>query len=136
MSFFRQLFIWWHEQTLGTRLTTFFVRKRVGTDAVGNRYYRHRALPTRRWVVYHGTVEASKIPPEWHAWLHNMARNPPRTDSDNDDLPWYQPPRANMTGTERAQIRAPAIADAEGAAPIEYEPWIPPESSAKRAKGS
>jgi len=127
MNFFRQLFVWWHEQTLGTRLTTLFIRKKVGTDQAGNRYYRHRAFEQKRWVVYHGMVEASKIPPDWHAWLHNMVRNPPRTDSANDYLSWYKPPLANMTGTKAAQLRKPASDDKD--TPIEYEAWVPPEPS-------
>ena len=65
-----------------------------------------------------------------------MVRNPPRKDSENDDLPWYQPHLANMTGTDSAQIREPAISDGAGSAddaPIEYEPWTPPAAGGKGA---
>ena len=68
--------------TLGTRLLTWFRGELVGTDPYGNRYYRERgAKPLRRgggrtsrekrWVIYNGEPEGSKVPPEWHAWLHH-----------------------------------------------------------------
>jgi hypothetical protein len=31
----------------------------------------------RRWVVYEGEVDGSRVPPEWHAWLHHTVAVPP-----------------------------------------------------------
>ncbi|KAF0145048.1 MAG: NADH dehydrogenase, partial [Rhodospirillaceae bacterium] len=60
--------------TIGTRFFTWFRGRLVGTDAYGNRYYRGPLrVPggrERRWILYKGRPEASKVPPEWHAWLH------------------------------------------------------------------
>ena len=60
--------------TLGTWLFTKMRGERVGTDAEGNLYYQDkRAIAGRRrkrWVMYNGVVEASRVPPEWHGWLH------------------------------------------------------------------
>ena len=46
----------------------------VGKDEAGNTYYRDKrrrgAGRERRWVVYAGEVEASRVPAEWHSWLH------------------------------------------------------------------
>ena len=46
----------------------------VGRDTQGNRYYRERHEPDgrrrKRWVIYKGEREASRVPPEWHGWLH------------------------------------------------------------------
>jgi NADH:ubiquinone oxidoreductase subunit len=77
--------------TLGTRLLTWLRGALVGTDSYGNRYYRERgAKPLRRgggrfsrekrWVIYNGEPEASKVPPEWHAWLHHTIDEVPRSD--------------------------------------------------------
>src|SRR3546814_18987955 len=56
-----------------TRLITLMRGEDVGTDGFGNRYYRDRRIPKygrrRRWVVYNGEDEASRVPPEWHHWL-------------------------------------------------------------------
>ena len=68
ISFFKQIFIWWHRQTIGTFLYTLFTGKYVGTDQFGNKYYSNSK--GKRWVVYINRVESSKIPPEWHSWIH------------------------------------------------------------------
>jgi NADH:ubiquinone oxidoreductase subunit len=75
--------------TLGTRLLTWLRGELVGSDAYGNRYYRERGgRPVRRgggrfsrekrWVIYNGEPEGSKVPPEWHAWLHHTVNELPR----------------------------------------------------------
>ena len=48
----------------------------VGTDQFGNRYYQNKD-GSRRWVIYNGTVEASRVPPDWHGWLHHTYAEPP-----------------------------------------------------------
>ena len=58
---------------LGTLLTTWTAGRPVGTDDFGNRYYQNKD-GSRRWVIYNGTVEASRVPPDWHGWLHHTYR--------------------------------------------------------------
>ena len=36
---FKQIFIWWNQQTIGTRLYTIFFGKYVGRDNKGNKYH-------------------------------------------------------------------------------------------------
>src|ERR1700674_4793473 len=74
MGLFRQLFVWWENATPGTLLTTLFSGIAVGEDAFGNRYYQTKG-GIRRWVIYSGTVEASRVPPDWHGWLHHTYPN-------------------------------------------------------------
>lgn len=69
-QFFLKFFTWWNSQTFGTQLWTWRFGELVGQDGQGNRYYRTRGGkidPTlgfeRRWVVYNGYAEASRIPP-------------------------------------------------------------------------
>src|SRR3546814_14226864 len=66
--------------TIGTLLFTWLRGELVGRDGQGNRYYRakgggrtHRDSLRReqRRVIYEGEVEASRVPPEWHGWLHH-----------------------------------------------------------------
>ena len=33
----------------------------------------------RRWVVYHGVAEGSRVTPDWHGWLHHTFDEPPTT---------------------------------------------------------
>ena len=77
-QFFLKFFTWWSGQTFGTQLWTWRFGELVGTDDQGNHYYRTKGGvidPTlgfeRRWVIYNGYAEASRIPPEWHGWMHH-----------------------------------------------------------------
>ncbi len=86
MGLFRQLFVWWENATPGTLLTTMFSGTPVGADGFGNRYYQTKD-GARRWVIYSGTVEASRVPPDWHGWLHHTFENPP-TEEPLAPKPW------------------------------------------------
>jgi NADH:ubiquinone oxidoreductase subunit len=114
----------------GTWIYTKLFGKLVGTDAFGNRYYKRRGAELygreRRWVLYKGIVEASKIPPEWHAWLHHMAPEP-LLDDVKKQRPWQKPHLPNLSGTPYAyrpkghDLRGGRRARATG----DYEPWTP-----------
>lgn len=114
--------------TFGTWLFTRLNGRRVGTDAAGNVYYedkRPRAeRRTRRWVVYNGDVEASRVPPEWHAWLHYTVDAPL---AETARRPWQKPHVPNATGT--ALSYRPSGHDYQGGhrarATGDYEPWTP-----------
>ena len=47
----------------------------VGSDRFGNEYFQEkvarRGMRRRRWVLYNGEPEASKVPPEWYGWLRH-----------------------------------------------------------------
>jgi len=68
LTLFKQIFTWWNHQTLGTRLHTFSKGKFVGKDENGNKYYESKN--GRRWVIYNGEVDSTKIPNEWFSWIH------------------------------------------------------------------
>ena len=68
LTLFKEIFIWWNRQTLGTRLHTFFFGKFVGVDNIGNKYYKSKS--GKRWVIYKDEIDASKIPEEWYSWIH------------------------------------------------------------------
>ena len=67
--------------TIATRIFTWWKGEPVGSDDSGNRYYREKSPPEgrreRRWVIYEGEAEASRVPPEWHAWLHHTVDEVP-----------------------------------------------------------
>ena len=52
-------------KTINTQLFTWHKGVRVGEDDQGNIYYRTRD-DKRRWVIFNGEAEASRINPEWH----------------------------------------------------------------------
>ena len=42
-------------------------------DNFGNKYYESKS--NKRWVIYNGETEASKIPSEWYLWMHYLSNN-------------------------------------------------------------
>ena len=98
ISFFKQIFIWWHQQTIGTFLYTLFTGKYIGRDQFGNKYYSNSK--GKRWVIYSNRVESSKIPPEWHSWIHFTKLKKP-TDSEKK-YEWQKQHEENLTGTKKA----------------------------------
>ena len=120
--------------TLGTRLFTWLSGVEVGRDQFGNRYYRaksRRGLHNdslrreKRWVIYNGEVEASRVPPEWHAWLHHTSVEPPPAELPR--RPWWKPHQPNLTGTPLA-YRPPGSLPKGGhraAATGDDEAWRP-----------
>lgn len=92
---------------IGTSLFTFFSGAYVGMDADGNRYYREKKSPRhgreKRWVVYNGRPEASRVPPEWHGWLHHTMSEPLPDESDFHQA-WNRPHHANLTFTDKAYL--------------------------------
>ena len=115
--------------SLGTRLFTWLHGRYVGRDSYGNRYYRGRPIGgrkrERRWVIYAGEVEASRVPAEWHGWLHGSQADPPKPDAPRYE--WQKDHLPNMTGTELAYRPAGSLAATGRHAPAtgDYEPWVP-----------
>jgi len=122
-SLFKRLFTWWDNQSVSTQIFTWRKGEKVGEDAVGNIYYRN-ADDSKRWVIYNGEIEGSRVAPEWHGWLHRTwdetpSENPlPRKAWQKDHLP-------NLTGTPAAYAPAGSIRRAEPAARTDYEAWTP-----------
>ncbi len=67
-----KIFTWWNGATIGVLFTIAKTSKLVGEDAFGNKYYEAVTNKNsydkrrRRYVVYKGYAEASKIPPDSH----------------------------------------------------------------------
>ena len=78
MNFFKQIFTWWNKQTIGTFIYTVMFGKFSGEDQFGNKYYSNSK--GKRWVIYESNVESSKIPSEWHSWIHFMRTEKPSKD--------------------------------------------------------
>jgi len=116
--------------SLGTWLFTRWNGLLVGADEQGNRYYEERRTPKdrkrRRWVIYNGESEASRVPPMWHGWLHRTIDKTPE-EAPRPVRPWQREHVPNRTGTTEAY--RPAGHDYEGAVRArgtgDYEPWRP-----------
>lgn len=123
MKFLLSFLTWWNGQTLNTRFHTWRRGVKVGEDEQGNVYYQSRD-GKRRWVIYDGEMQASRVPSEWHGWLHHTWDQPP-TEAPLRHKPWEKPHVENPTGTALAHAPAGSI---RRAAPVErrdYEAWQP-----------
>lgn len=123
MRFLLSLITWYHAETLGTRLLTRFRGIKVGEDEQGNQYYRN-AKDTRRWVIYAGEPVGSKVPAEWHGWLHRTFKETPK-DEPLPHKPWEKPHRDNPTGTPAAYLPAGSILRPDPVERADYEAWQP-----------
>ena len=125
MSILMKIFTWWEGATIGTLLFSKANGSSVGTDGLGNAYFESKA--GKRWVIYNGSNDASRVPPEWHGWLHHT------TDLVPDDLPapraWEKPPVPNLTGTSARYLPVGALERGgnRAAATGDYEAWSPGE---------
>ncbi|MFM9978861.1 MAG: NADH:ubiquinone oxidoreductase subunit NDUFA12 [Sphingomonadaceae bacterium] len=128
MGVLGKIFTWWDGATIGTDLALRSAT-RVGEDTLGNIYFEGKPLPDgrkRRHVVYKGANDASRVPPEWHGWLHHQVEGLP-----DQSLPpvrrWEKEAQANLTGTREAYRPAGAL-EAGGkraTATGDYEAWSP-----------
>jgi len=128
MGLLHNIFTWWNGATIGTSLFSRRNGNRVGVDSVGNVFFESKAPirgRTRRWVIYDGPNDPSRIDPAWYGWLHGMS------DILPSDLPppraWQKDPLPNMTGTPAAYRPAGALERGgnRAAATGDYEAWSP-----------
>ena len=120
-----KIFTWWSGQTFGTWLQTLRHGQEVGRDADGNVYFEGAG---RRWVSYATDNDSSRVPPEWHLWLHNTRKEPPSAET----MPvkaWEKPWRPNPTGSAAAEVPLGALTagKARAPSPADYRAWTPGE---------
>lgn len=113
---------------IGTWLFTKMRGELVGTDAEGNRYFQDKrivpGMRRKRWVMYNGVAEASRVPPEWYGWLHHTLAEPPPAGGGPRKA-WQKERLPNLTGTDHA-YRPPGHSLSEGEKPKPaYEAWRP-----------
>ena len=135
MGFFGKIFTWWDGATFGTMLNSARTGEKVGTDAQGNAYFRSKKLVAagqpgagreRRWVIYDGANDASRVPAEWHGWLHGAFDGVPESNLPPPRI-WEVEYTPNATGTVDAYRPAGALerGGKRAAASGDYEAWAP-----------
>ena len=118
-----RVFTWWNGQTLNTQIFTWRHGVKVGEDSQGNVFYRD-AADVKRWAIFNGEIEASRIDPDWHGWLHRTWEEPP-TIKALDHKPWEKPHQENLTGTALAYAPAGSLRQPQPADRRDYEAWSP-----------
>lgn len=130
MGILAKIFTWWNGATIGTSLWSARHGEHVGTDAQGNKYYRSRDVKPgqfeRRWVIYHGSNDASRVPSEWHGWLHHSYDALPESHLPPPRI-WEADYTPNATGTPGAYLPSGALqrGGKRARASGDYEAWTP-----------
>jgi NADH:ubiquinone oxidoreductase subunit len=128
----KRIFTWWNGATIGVLNTINKHGVFVGEDELGNRYYEAKDLKTsydgrkRRWVIYRGYAEGSKVPPDWHGWMHHTFDDAP-TVTPMPRRSWEKDHLPNMSGTVDAYRPKGSIAKGgeRASATGDYEAWTP-----------
>lgn len=96
--------------------------KQIGVDQFGNKYFVGNNTNylgiQKRFVIYNGIADGSKIPPMWHAWLHYATDSTPNIGVTYN---WQQDYIPNLTGTKYAYSPSPSSHKKFEA----YSKWIP-----------
>ena len=85
---------------------SFLFAKKAGVDEYGNTYFISKKVSPsnnnrkKRWIIYNGEVEASKVPQEWNAWLHHSTDDTPKKNIRKPK--WFKKHKPNLTGTKYA----------------------------------
>jgi NADH:ubiquinone oxidoreductase subunit len=123
MGFFKNIFTWWDGATIGTAIFSWRHGGKAGEDALGNTYFEGKG---RRWVMYSGSNDVSRVPPEWYAWLTRQIDDVP--DKALPPPPAFlRAPTPNLTGTAEAYRPSGALdrGGRRAAASGDYQAWTP-----------
>jgi NADH:ubiquinone oxidoreductase subunit len=130
LLFIKRLFAWWDGATLGALFDIGRRADKVGEDEYGNRYYQERKASLegrpRRYVIYKGYADASRVPVDWHGWLHHTFADPP-TVAPFRLKAWEKDHMPNLTGTVHAYHPKGSLSEqgARAASSGDYEAWKP-----------
>lgn len=131
MGLLSKIFTWWDGATIGTLLDSSLKGEHVGTDAQGNRYFRAKKPKSvdgreRRWVIYAGANDASRVPAEWHGWLHGSFDSVPESNLPPPRI-WEAEFSPNATGTSQAYRPQGALerGGRRARATGDYQAWSP-----------
>ena len=76
-----------------------FSSQKIGEDEFGNQYFTNKN--GKRFVIYKGIPEPSKVPFEWHGWLHHSTDIVP-VHIDTHKYSWQKIHLPNLTGTKNS----------------------------------
>lgn len=130
LLFIKRLFAWWDGATLGALFDIGRRARKVGEDEYGNRYFEERKASLegrpRRYVIYNGYADPSRVPVDWHGWLHHTFADPP-TVAPFRLKRWEKGHLPNLTGTVHAYRPKGSLSETgeRAASSGDYEAWRP-----------
>ena len=101
--------------------------KFVGEDKFNNKFYSYldkKLNKERRYVIYKGEYEPSKVSPAWFTWLHYLTDIIPKEDVKYNWQSFFS--RENLTGTDKKYLPEGLKNSEEFTSKIKtYEAWMP-----------
>ena len=103
--------------SIGTILYSYFYGKKIGEDQTGNKFFTHKKIENKRWVLYKNMVDPTILDVKWQIWLtnKNSKENPIKNEGS---FTWQKKKKANLTGTESSyhpiDNNKPASANTQG----------------------
>ena len=83
----------------------------------------HNKNDTKRWVLYEGEVDSSKVPPEWNGWLRFTSNEIPTIEKR---YKWEKEHLKNQTGTKNSYYPSASVfRNPRSKKRTEYEQWSP-----------
>ena len=83
-----------------TKLKISLFCNKVGIDSFCNKYYESKnGTIKKRFVIYNGIEETSRVPAIWHSWLHYTTNDIP-SENANIKTAWQKTHLPNLTGTK------------------------------------
>lgn len=97
---------------------------KIGADEFGNEYFQNKN--SRRFVIYKGIAEPSKIPAEWHGWIHYTTDIAP-VNINTHRYHWQKTHLPNLTGTVHAYSPKGNLSKGEKREQVsaDYQSWNP-----------
>ena len=93
--------------------------KKIGADEFGNQYFQNKI--GKRFVSYNGMPEPSKVPAEWHGWLHYSTNIVP-LNINTHKFSWQKIHLPNLTGTKNSYSPTKSL---EQKTSSQYKSWNP-----------
>lgn len=100
---------------------------KIGEDEFGNQYFQHKKN-NKRFVIYKGIAEPTKIPAEWHGWIHHNTDKCP-VNTKTNHYHWQKIHLPNLTGTKNSYAPKGHLATNEAREKVssDYQAWNPNE---------
>jgi len=93
---------------------------KIGSDEFGNQYYLSKNK-SKRYIVYNGIAEPTKIPSDWHIWIHYKTDKIPSSYQSKKYF-WQKNRIPNLTGTINSYFPQRYIRNTP------YQSWEPNQS--------
>ncbi len=102
-----------------------FNNKCIGHDEYDNKYFESKKTDylgkKARYVVYKDAADPSTIPPVFHAWLHHLSNEIPKSARG---FTWQKNHMPNLTGTE-LRYSPCTLGNKRSRISSDYQSWKP-----------